>query len=297
MIFPFTCKALSFNSIYAFFGAYVHQTIYDKEYHLDNPGILSINNKHGNITIKTTWKQNTIRLKAIMESSDEQVKKITIQEHINVHNNKTNLTLTSTNSEIKGRIHYELIIPACMDLHLNTDHGSVIVNEANDHELKGTIAVSTIHGAIEIYNCLNTITAQTKSGSITIKHANNIHAHTQTGDITIVDSIGSVIAHTEKGDITTTCTKIPNTSRIQISIANGTLALALPSTTNATIQGKTLHGIVISEHYITLKPQTTKLNTFAWQRFKKELFGTIGSGEADIVLSNEHGNIKILETI
>lgn len=295
MIFYSPCLALSFDSISAFFGAHVYQTIYDKEYHLENPGILCINNRNGNITIKTTWKQNTIRLKAIIESSDEKIKNFTIQEHLTMQHNKTNLTLSS--SEIKGRIHYELIIPASIELQLNTEHGSIIVNEANDHELKGAISVTTTQGSIEIYNCSKTITAQTKNGSITIKHAHNIHAHTQAGDIIITDSIGSVIAHTEKGDITTTCIKVPNTSRIQLSTESGTLLLTLPSITNATVQGKTSHGLIICEHYITLKPQKTKLNTLAWQRFKKEVFGTIGTGEADIILSNEHGNIKILETI
>jgi hypothetical protein len=73
----------------------------------------------------------------------------------------------------------------------------------------------------------------------------------------------------------------------------GAIELALPTTINATITSKTAQGISICDHYVTLKPYTTKINADTWTRLKKEFEGTMGSGEAEIKLTSLHGNISI----
>src|SRR5262249_4358763 len=135
------------------------------------------------------------------------------------------------------------------------------------------------------------------NGSIAINQASGpVQAITNHGGITIHDAKNSVIAQTSKGKITVHCASIPATGSIQLTTNSGMITLAMPTSANATIQGQTTHGTLLSEHYLTIKPQTTKLNDDAWARFKKEVHGTLGTGESAIKLSSVHSNIKIVDT-
>jgi hypothetical protein len=72
--------------------------------------------------------------------------------------------------------------------------------------------------------------------------------------------------------------------------------LALPDATNATVMGRASRGTIKSDHYITLRPIETKLNNFAWKRFKQEVYGTLGTGEAEIQVTTQRGNIVITDS-
>ncbi len=291
-----TLGKASLQRVYEFFGAKTHEAVVDKEFNLEQPGTLTINNTHGNITIERTWKDKKVCVRALKKSAKaEHLDIIDIKDDLQTNNKITNLKLETECEDEKAKIQvdYELIIPITMKLQLSTDRGSIQVNEVH-----GPVMATTIHGNIEINNTTNTVVAQTEeTGSITINQARgNIRATTNKGDITITDAINSVIAKTEKGKITTACSTVPQTGRIILSSAAGAITLGLPAEVNATFLGKTERGTLTSNIPITIKPITTTLDSKTWSRFKKEVDGTLGTGKADIRVSSASGNIKIVQT-
>ena len=286
---------MSFDRLYGFFGKYTHEAIVEKEFELKPSGHLVMNNNNGNITITTEWQRNTICLKATKRTTTEEDLELI---HINAYNDpeRNQLTISSAfdNNTLKGCVDYELIVPAQTKLQLNTDNGSIKVNDA-----KGEIVATTLNGDIEIHNTSNTITAQTEdSGAITIVNAQgNIKATTNKGNITIQEARKSIIATTQNGNIITDCAQVPSTSRIVLNAeSSGAIDLKLPSSVNASVHGKTNKGRLTSDHFITLKPLTTQLTRQTRRELEKQVDGILGTGEADIRIMSKNGNIRILET-
>ncbi|MDP3889040.1 MAG: hypothetical protein Q8Q25_00665 [bacterium] len=283
---------LSLKKVSSFFGYEPYEQVIQEKYELTPPGKLIVENTRGNIEITTEWKKNTIFLQATKKANRQED-----LEHIQINTNQTKneITITSniTNNTIKGSIDYQLIVPANSTLVLTTDNGSITV-----HNVQGVTNATTTQGNITVYNTSHALCACTKkNGSITINQAcGPVYAVTKHGNITIQDAKNSVVATTEKGCINTNCLELPTTSSIDLKTNYGTIALGLPSSTNATISGTTSRGTVTSDHYITIQPQTTKLNSHTWNRLKKEVVGMLGSGQASISLNSVYGNIKILDT-
>jgi hypothetical protein len=287
----------SLDRVYSLFGKYSNEAIIEKTYQIAKPATLTINNIDGDINITTEWKRDSICLKAVKKAAkEEQLDLLSIKTKHDTRFDGNNLTLKTvyTSKDAKGSITYNLIVPNNITLNLHTDRGIIRVNDVN-----GAIIATTQLGNIELKNIGNTITAQTEEqGTILIEKAQgNIKATTNKGDITITDASKSIIATTQKGNITTACTEVPATSKIVLnSQASGGIMLALPSTVNATLQGKTAHGKLTSDHYVTIKPYTTKLGKAARREFEKQVDGILGTGEAEIHVTSNHGNIKIIET-
>jgi len=285
----------SFKKVSAFFGSFPYEEILQKEYKIEKQGTIIIENIDGPITITTGWKKNTIFLKVIKKSNKpEQLPYIQIidkQTTLDKLMIKTEYVQTNT----KGLAEYELIVPTDIRLQISISNQGTI----NIKEIQGPIAAITNQGNIEIIKTNNTIHAQiTKTGSITVDQAHGaISATAHHGDISIDHSHKSILATTTKGHISVTCDVVPSTSSIRLETNSGLITLALPTTTNASFKGKTTRGTITSNHYLTLKPCTTKLNNVAWSRFKKEVDGILGTGEAEIKCRSNHGNIKIVETI
>jgi len=208
-------------------------------------------------------------------------------------NKKLIIKTVYAHEKVKGEIEYELIVPADIQLQLKTVNGNINVNEVN-----GPITVTTIKGDIAITDTKNTIHAQVaKNGTISLQNIHGVvSAKAHHGNIIIENTFDSIVASTTKGSITVACNNIPSTSSIRLETTSGPINIALPASVNASIKGQTEHGTLSSEHYITLKPYATKLNTVAWNRYKKGVDGVLGTGEAEISLRSTYGNVKIIET-
>ena len=85
----------------------------------------------------------------------------------------------------------------------------------------------------------------------------------------------------------------PETHLILEAYSN--ITLSLPTETEADIHAKTHSGVITSDHYLTLKPLTTKLNQQAWSNIKKEINALLGGGGSQINMLSTTGNIRILE--
>ncbi len=286
------------DNVYSFFGKYTQEAVIEKEYPLQKAGMLTVNNIDGNITITSDWNKDSICLKATKRGAkDENIDLISVQSYQQVAQDGSQhlvLSTDSSNKEIKALVDYQLIVPGHIQVNLNTQNGDITVNN-----LKGTVHAKTVNGHVTINNTASTIIALSEEkGNITVNQAQgNVQATANKGNIKIVDATKSVIATTQKGNIETVCKEVLSTSRIVLDAQNsGGIQLAMPSTVNATIYGKTERGRFDSEHYITLKPITMQLN----KRTRRDLLerqvnGLIGTGETDIRLSCNNGNINIVE--
>ena len=198
------------------------------------------------------------------------------------HNNKKN----------KAIVQYELIVPSSAKLHVAVDKGSINVGK-----ISSSIRATTKEGDINVNNTNGTVIASSDYGTITIKNSTgNIRAATEKGNIIVDGSTRNVVAKTKKGSICTTCKKVPALDTISLSAESGSIMLALPKRTNAEVLARTARGKLTCEHYVTVKPQTVQLNKKTWSRLKKEVDGTLGTGEATIKLTTGSGNIKIVHT-
>ena len=252
---------------------------------------ISIHNIHGPITIKTGWKKDIISLKTIKRAKKEEdlnnIKIVTSTEGNNIA-----IKTKHVNNKLAGLVEYELIVPASLNIKLSiAGDGDVIINDVH-----GAINVVT-NDSITVTNSKQLVTARTlKKGAIAIiNSAGPVETQTHYGNITGDNIAHSFNAHSTTGKIFVSYKTLPSTSSINLETISGNIILALPTDTNAEIRGHTLHGTLMSDHYITLRPYATQLNTGAWNRFKKEVDGTLGTGEATIALHSTNGNVKITE--
>jgi len=266
------------------------EEIIHKQFPLEKNGTLSIENIQGNINIKTEWKQNYIILKATKQiSNKENSKNIEVKIYKQPAKNLILVKTEYENNKKVGSVDYELIVPSNITVNLQTKTGSIQAKC-----VKGKIKAIAQNGNITIVESHGPIIAQTSQGNIEItRPQNNIKAKTARGNIDIQGSCNGIHAHTDSGNIKVACKNIPSISQLSLFAKKGNIDIALPLSTNADIQAKTKKGKLTSNLPITLKPQIVKLNKETWTKFKKEVDGYMGSGEATIKLYSNYGNIKI----
>jgi DUF4097 and DUF4098 domain-containing protein YvlB len=281
-----------FKKITSFFNYYSLEKTDYKELPAANLEIITIENHSGPITIKTGWKKDYLCLKTTKRSRKQKdLDAITITTN-KTKKNSLHISTDIAHTKKNGFVEYELIVPASLSVNLKTHDGDISIND-----IQGTIQAQTYGGNIVIVNAKNTIHATSTSGDIIIREATGvINASSQYGNIDIHETCNSLICQSVKGKITVDYKKLPPTSNVKLETTSGNITLTLPPTTNATINGVTTHATLMSDHYIMLNPHKTQLNDYAWNKFKREVHGFIGSGDATISLRSIKGTIKILET-
>ncbi len=287
------CSAkLRLKKIKSFFSGYKLEKIDQRELPALSIDTVAINNINGPITIKTGWKKNSIFLKTTKRAKKpEDLNNIKVVVDSSRANQMT-ITTKHINPKLVGLVEYELIVPASLDIALN-----ILGNgDAHINDVHGAINVVT-NDNIAITNTKKLVSARTlKKGSITIANAaGSVDAQSHQGNIIGENITNSFAAHSISGKVTVAYKTVPSTSSIKLQTTSGNIMLALPTDTNAEIQGHTTHGTIVSDHYITLKPYATQLNSSAWNKFRKEVDGTLGTGEATIALHSTKGNVRITE--
>lgn len=281
-----------FKKISSLFDYYSLEITDHKELPTTDLEMITIENHSGPITIKTGWKKDYLCLKTTKRSrkqKDLDDIKITINK---TKKNNMHITTHYTHAKKNGSVEYELIVPASLSVHLKTHDGDISVND-----IQGTINTHTHNGNTAIVNTKNSIHTTSTNGDITLREASGIiSASSQYGNIDIHEACNSITSHSVKGKITVDYEKLPPTSSVNLETTSGNITLTLPSQTNATINGVTTHATLMSDHYIMLNPYKTQLNDYAWNKFRREVHGSIGSGDATIFLRSIKGTIKILET-
>lgn len=265
------------------------EKIDQKEIPADAIRSVSVNNHHGSINIKAGPKRSFF-VRAIKRAKKKEIDNLAVV----IENNPNQITITShdNNKKKNSYIDYELIVPASCNVTLNMS-GS------------GDVLIKNIHGVLDIVACgdiatINTkklVSAQTRNkGSITITNATGpIEAYTHKGKI-IGQNIGdNFCANSISGSITVAYKKAPSTSNIDLRTTSGSIKLAIPAETNATLHGHTMHGTLMCDHEVTLTSYTTKLNKTAWTQFTRGVDGMLGAGaDTSIALNSGTGNVKVV---
>lgn len=144
-------------------------------------------------------------------------------------------------------------------------------------------------------------------GSVTIAGIEgDIDISLEQGAIDIKGSKKSVTAHTVHGSISVSQAKLLTTDSIFLQASDsGSITLALPPETNASLYATVQNGTIQSDHPITMVV-TTKLDRGWTDRLKKEIKGMIGKAKtggelaslddmAPITLEVARGTIQIKE--
>lgn len=288
----FACDAkISFHEkIKSFLQNNSAEKVDQKEFEAASIQSLSLANINGSVTIKT-GPQKSLFLRATKRARKESLLDA-LHVTTEMHNNHLAITSKNSNKRKTGSIDYELIVPTSLDIAINISG-------------YGNVCIKDVHGALDvvaqdnisIINSKKLASLQTlKKGSISITNAlGPIEAYTQQGNITGENITHNCDARSTSGKITLSYKKVPPTSSINLTTTSGNIQLALPAETNAAICGNTTYGTFISDHDITLKPYTTKLNKIAWTQFTKQVDGVLGTGDAKIEIKSAKGNVKIVE--
>ncbi len=288
MILSYNTTTLSYKKIISAFGGTPYQERIEKEYPLDDQKKLFIEN-NGDITIKSDWNKKSIVLIGSIHKKRE-------DESIDIIEDRTDpnvfvLRTVHSDTKSKGSVDYSLIVPEDMKLHLNTKKGNIVV-----HNTHGITMATTENGNIKLHNMHNKTRATTmQSGSVTCSSCDGpLQVTTNRGNITISDARSSITTKTSQGKTTVKCNDFSDSNTINATSIWGNISLYLPSNCNADLQAATKKGTCICDHLITLRPQTTKLNSNAWNKFRRTVNGTIGDGRTPIQVSSVSSNIRIM---
>jgi len=280
----------------AFFGSYIYQEPFERDYNMPNLGTLSVSNIEGNITVQTGATADTVLLQATKRASEQDtLANISLQESSVRKNNRSHLSLATifVGEKTKGAVDYTLNVPTSLSLQLRTSSGTITVKGVN-----GKVIAQTTKGNIDIQGTTGTVLAQTEQkGDISLDHVNgDVKTVTANGKIDVLNATKSIIASAEKGSINAQMEKLDPDTLLELNSTSGNITLALPQSASARVTGRTESGMLTSSHWIRINPYTTQLDRSAWRQFRRSVEGTINAGDAEVKLSSTSGNIKITET-
>lgn len=284
-------QAFSFKDMFA---SEAFEEVAHKKYTIEPGGTLNVDNTHGNIYVKSHWKSQDVHMKVVKKSSkQETMGNLDFNDHGSTPDNVAIKTTTNEKQRKKGSVDYLLIVPETVSLNLSTQKGDIVVKKTS-----GPVSATAVTGNIQVYSAQNTVHATTeKKGDITVDQAaGTILANTNRGNITVNQAQSTVRATSQKGHINVVYTQLPAVGSVDLQSDSGQITLTLPEQSSAYIKGKTSRGTITSQHLITMKPRTTKLDKQAWNLMKKEVEGTIGEGKALVTLNSTRGSIKIIES-
>jgi len=286
-------KANSFTKIFHSAKNKVNEWIYQQEevikqdVKFTTQKKLTLENIHGNITIKT-WKQDAIIATIIKRAySADEFNKMSVAIDCS---DKDTIFVTTKAPRENCAVDYELLMPQDFALSCQTGHGDIKIRNC-----AGAIQVHIKEGAIELHHTGGTVAATTNDGSILVHEADGpLTISCGKGDITLKEVDNAVNATATNGSIAMTSSMLLPTASICLS-ASGSIDLSLPENTSAHLVATSDNGSIISDHLVKIEPHPTKINNHAWQELKRNIQGIIGTGKAEIRLHAQNGSIKILE--
>jgi DUF4097 and DUF4098 domain-containing protein YvlB len=108
--------------------------------------------------------------------------------------------------------------------------------------------------------------------------------HTVNGNIEVFEAGGSVHAHTTNGNVHLELAHVQDKNGVTAETTNGSLVLAVPSSTQADLEARCLNGNFFSEVPIAME---------SIQR-PREMHGKLGHGGAPIHLRTVNGGIRVV---
>jgi hypothetical protein len=119
------------------------------------------------------------------------------------------------------------------------------------------------------------------------------------GSITVHAAAGTVVANTVNGEVNVTFAQFNATKSMAFSTLNGDIDVTLPPAINADVRMSSDNGEIYSDFELKLQPRPSQVKEERGGagKFKvtigKEVYGTIGSGGADLLFKTFNGDIYI----
>lgn len=203
--------------------------------------------------------------------------------------------------QVLGTPHQHIVIDAVKYGPIDQLHSTAVHYQVHNREAKivtkqnqdSAVAVDCIIQVPE-NKTLKVVLEQGDIKTKNIKGAQKIIA--QDGDFVISNASNSVEAKAPNGKGTLRQAALPADASIFVETLMG-IEMSLSSKINGSLYARTLHGKIETAPscYVTLNSLTTQLNKDFWERIKKDVKATIGSGGAPITLEVTKGNIVLDE--
>lgn len=127
-----------------------------------------------------------------------------------------------------------------------------------------------------------------KDCTIKTKNISGMQNITTNDSIDVQGACNSIQAQS-LGAISIGFSNLPPHASISLKSIKNSIALTLPTLTNASLNATTLYNSIISRQSITLNPTTLVLNKQSWDQLKKSINGIVGMGGALIEMSAYNG--------
>lgn len=151
-------------------------------------------------------------------------------------------------------------------------------NENRSRRLEVEFRLSVPRGAV-----LNEI--ETVNGSVRVSNFTNVtKVSAVNGDVIATNLRGAANLSTVNGTVTADFDRVDNSSKINLSTVNGTVSLIVPSDVNATIKADSLNGNITNDFGLPVRKG---------QYVGRDLYGRVGTGEAQIKLNSVNGKLSI----
>ncbi|MBK9216646.1 MAG: hypothetical protein IPM59_13830 [Chloracidobacterium sp.] len=127
--------------------------------------------------------------------------------------------------------------------------------------------------------------AETVNGSVTVSGmTNSIEASAVNGQVTVTNVRGTAKLSTVNGGVNADLDEIPSGSSLELETVNGQVLVTIPSDSSAVIKADSLNGDIRNDFGLTVRKG----------RFVgRDLYGRLGSGDAQIKLSSVNGGLTI----
>lgn len=123
------------------------------------------------------------------------------------------------------------------------------------------------------------------NGSVTVSNFTNItKISAVNGEVTATNLRGTANLSTVNGTVQCDFDRLDGSSKVNLSTVNGQVNLSLPSDINATVKADTLNGNITNGFGLRVKKG---------EYVGRDLYGRIGSGEAQIKLDSVNGQLAI----
>jgi DUF4097 and DUF4098 domain-containing protein YvlB len=151
-------------------------------------------------------------------------------------------------------------------------------NENRNRKLEVEFRLSVPRGAV-----LNEI--ETVNGSVTVSNFINVtKVSAVNGNVTATNLRGTANLSTVNGQVTADFDQVTGASRITLDTVNGQVSLVVPSDVNATIKADSLNGNITNDFGLPVRKG---------QYVGRDMYGRVGSGEAQIKLNSVNGRLSV----
>ena len=226
---------------------------FEQTYPLSKNGNVSVSNVNGSITVEA-WDRDEVKLEATkIADSKETLAEVDIQ-------------VNSTADSFSVEADYK-------SWKWNDKR-----NENRSRKLQVELRLSVPRTAV-----LNEI--ETVNGSVTVSNFTNITKISAVNGNVVANNLrGAANLSTVNGQVTADFDAVDVRSKINLSTVNGSVSLIIPSDVNATIKADSLNGNITNDFGLPVRKG---------QYVGRDLYGRVGSGEAQIKLNSVNGRLSI----